>query len=330
MPAQVEGFNPNKPRYEQDRFVGRLRHFLDVADPRCLMPGAFFGMPLEKSKALMEQYETNTLPTSVNADTMWLAKKVYDSSIHPDTGETILPPFRMCGFAVFGTPIVVGMLLPNPTIVSTIFWQSINQTHNAAVNYSNRNASQPVGVSDIAVGYAGAVASSVGIAVGLNQAVKRAKISEPVRRVLSRFVPYPAVAAASTANMLLMRRTELKQGISVKDHEGKTHGVSTHAAKKAIFQTMMTRLVLPAPLLIIPPVAMMMLEKTPIFKRFPRTRMPIETLVCVGAFVFGLPFAIALFPQEGTIAASEMEPQYQNLKDAQGNAIDTFYFNKGL
>jgi hypothetical protein len=37
---------------------------------------------------------------------------------------------------------VVGLLLPNHTYKSMIFWQWINQSHNAAVNYANRNATK--------------------------------------------------------------------------------------------------------------------------------------------------------------------------------------------
>lgn len=128
------------------------------------------------------------------------------------------------------------MLLPNPSLASTVFWQAINQTHNAFVNYNNRNASQPTPVSKILQGYAGAVVSSVSIAVGLNQAVKRANVSAGVRTMLSRFVPYPAVATASTCNMLLMRRMELETGIFVKSADGKVHGLSQEAAREAIFQ----------------------------------------------------------------------------------------------
>ena len=51
-------------------------------------------------------------------------------------------PFRMSGFVPFGTPIVVGLLLPSQTLASTTFWQWLNQSHNACVNYCNRNATQ--------------------------------------------------------------------------------------------------------------------------------------------------------------------------------------------
>eukprot|EP00730_Choanoeca_flexa_P019449 TRINITY_DN9498_c0_g1_i1.p3 TRINITY_DN9498_c0_g1~~TRINITY_DN9498_c0_g1_i1.p3 ORF type:complete len:329 (+),score=89.52 TRINITY_DN9498_c0_g1_i1:1533-2519(+) len=325
-----EPFHPEKPRYNQATFRGRFRHFLDVADPRCLAPSLFFNMSLEESAKIMEQYSANSLPANTSAETLWLAKKVKDSAIHPDTNETILQPFRMSGFAIYGTPIVVGMLLPNPTIAATIFWQSLNQTHNACVNYSNRNASQPTSTSDLVTGYLGAVASSVGIAVGLNQAVKRAAISERLRTLLSRFIPYPAVATASTANMLLMRRSELKNGIAIKDETGKVHGFSQKAAEKAIFQTMLSRVVLPAPLLLLPPMAMMAIEKTPLLNKFPRARLPIEAFFCVSAFVFGLPFAIALFPQAGTIDVADAEDRFKSVTDKNGQPVQTFFFNKGL
>mgnify|MGYP002836524764 CR=1 FL=1 len=38
-----------------------------------------------------------------------------------------------------------------------------------------------------------------------------------------------------------------------------------------------------------------------------------ETLVCVSAFVFGLPFAISLFPQEGELAVADAEDEFKSL-----------------
>ena len=113
-----------------------------------------------------------------------------------------MQPFRMSGFAIYGTPIIVGMLVPNPTLTAIIFWQGINQTHNAFINYNNRNASQPTPVKKILTGYVGAVAASVSIAVGLQQTIKRVAVSDATRMMLFRFVPYPAVAVARLSGIL--------------------------------------------------------------------------------------------------------------------------------
>ena len=85
---------------------------------------------------------------------MWDAQTLVQSAVHPDTGEIIPKPFRMSGYVPFNLPvcsskfftfqplylqILVGLLVPQGT-AATAFWQWTNQTHNALINYSNRNA----------------------------------------------------------------------------------------------------------------------------------------------------------------------------------------------
>jgi hypothetical protein len=41
---------------------------------------------------------------------------VVDSTIHPDTGEPVLLPFRMSAFVPTNLIVVAGMLMPNPTV----------------------------------------------------------------------------------------------------------------------------------------------------------------------------------------------------------------------
>ncbi len=41
---------------------------------------------------------------------------VLDSTIHPDTGEKILLPFRMASFVPTNLIVVAGMLIPKPTV----------------------------------------------------------------------------------------------------------------------------------------------------------------------------------------------------------------------
>ena len=109
----------------------------------------------------MERFKQGGDLAGVSREQLWAAKKIKDAIVHPDTGEVIFMPFRMSGFVPFGTPVVVGMLLPNQTLATTLFWQWLNQTHNALVNYSNRNASVPTPVTAYVGGYFGAVASAM-------------------------------------------------------------------------------------------------------------------------------------------------------------------------
>ncbi|XP_056281621.1 sideroflexin-5a isoform X4 [Pseudoliparis swirei] len=167
-------FQHDRCRYDQNTFFGRFRHFLDVIDPSTLFVTE---KRLQESVELLDRFKRGTLPPGVTDAQLWQAKKIKQAIIHPDTGEKILMPFRMSGFNPFGTPVVVGLLLPNQTLASTIFWQ-------------------PAPVSKFFLGYVGAVTSAVSIAVGLNVLIQRAGRFSPTTRLLvQRFIPFPAVAA---------------------------------------------------------------------------------------------------------------------------------------
>nr|XP_006013348.2 PREDICTED: sideroflexin-5 [Latimeria chalumnae] len=192
--ADNAGYPPFKlgePRFDQATFYGRLRHYLDIIDPRTLFTTE---NRLREVVKLLEDYKHGTLPPGVTDKQLWEAQKIKQAIIHPDSNEKILMPFRMSGYIPFGTPIVVGLLLPNQTLASTVFWQWLNQSHNACVNYANRNATKPTPTSKFIQGYLGAVTSAVSIAVGLNLLVWKAKRFSPATQLLiQRFVPFPAV-----------------------------------------------------------------------------------------------------------------------------------------
>nr|XP_032620747.1 sideroflexin-5 isoform X2 [Chelonoidis abingdonii] len=257
---------------------------------------------------------------------LWEAQKIKQAIIHPDTNEKIFMPFRMSGYIPFGTPIVVGLLLPNQTLASTVFWQWLNQSHNACVNYANRNATKPSPTSKFIQGYLGAVISAVSIAVGLNVLVQRANKFTPATRLLiQRFVPFPAVASANICNVVLMRHTELKEGIDVLDSNGNMVGSSRIAAKHALIETALTRVVLPMPILVLPPMIMSIMEKTSLLRSRPRMVLPVQGLVCLAAFGLALPLAISLFPQMSEIETSRLEPEI-----AMATTSKTVVYNKGL
>ncbi|KAK2852787.1 hypothetical protein Q7C36_007988 [Tachysurus vachellii] len=300
-------FRLGESRFDQGSFYGRLRHFLDVIDPRTLFVSENH---LNECVKLLEQYKDGTLPTGVTNAQLWEAQKVKQAIFHPDTGEKIPMPFRMSGYIPFGTPVVVGLLLPNQTLASTIFWQWLNQSHNACVNYCNRNASKSTGMSKFFQGYLGAVSSAVTIAVGLNVLIRRADHFSPATRLLvQRFIPFPAVACANVCNVLLMRHSELSEGISVLDEQGNIVATSKLAARRAVLETAVTRIVLPMPILVLPPMLMAMLERLPLLQAHPHFVLPVHSLVCLCAFGLALPLAISLFPQNCQIHVSQLETE---------------------
>ncbi|NXF38797.1 SFXN5 protein, partial [Nyctibius bracteatus] len=257
---------------------------------------------LKEAVQLLEDYKHGTLPPGVTNKELWGAQKIKQAIIHPDTNETIFMPFRMSG-------MVVGLLLPNQTLASTVFWQWLNQSHNACVNYANRNATKLSPTSKFIQGYLGAVISAVSIAVGLNVLVQRANKFTPATRLLiQRFVPFPAVASANICNVVLMRHTELEEGIDVLDNNGNIVGFVLNVlglfvfAFQALLETALTRVVLPMPILVLPPIIMSLLEKTSLLRSRPRMILPVQSLVCLAAFGLALPLAISLFPQMSEVS----------------------------
>uniref|UniRef100_A0AAY4ETM3 Sidoreflexin n=1 Tax=Denticeps clupeoides TaxID=299321 RepID=A0AAY4ETM3_9TELE len=288
-------FRLGESRFDQSSFYGRLRHFLDVIDPRTLFVSE---QRLNESVNLLEHFKNGTLPSNVtNSQAPLMILMNLQAIIHPDTGAKIFMPFRMSGVSV------VGLLLPNQTLASTVFWQCLNQSHNACVNYSNRNASQPTTGSQFILGYTGAVTSAVSIAVGLSIFVQKAQSFRPATRLLvQRFIPFPAVACANVCNVVLMRHTELEEGVSVMDEEGRVVGISRIAARHALVETALTRVVLPMPILVLPPIVMALLERLPLLQRNRRLVLPVHALVCLSAFSLALPVAISLFPQQSQLS----------------------------
>lgn len=321
--AVCPAFQLGRSRYDQGSFLGRLRHFVDIIDPSTLFVSE---KQLKESIKLLDDYRHGTLPSGVSDHQLWEAQKIKQAIIHPDTGEKIFMPFRMSGYVPFGTPIVIGLLLPNQTVLSTIIWQWLNQSHNACVNYANRNATKPTPTSKFLQGYVGAVTSAVSIAVGLNVLIQKAnKLSPATRMIIQRLVPFPAVASANICNVGLMRHNELSEGIDVLDNNGNVVGSSKIAARHAIMETAFTRVVLPMPIFVLPPIIMSYLERLRFLQSNRRLLLPIHSVVCLVTFGLSLPAAISLFPQMSQIEVSRLEPEIAMATDCK-----VVTYNKGL
>lgn len=105
----------------------------------------------------------------------------------------------------------------------------------------------------IATAYASAVAVSCGLVLAMGAAVKPAsRASRSLGLATAATAPFLSVAVAGASNAFLMRRNELRSGISVLDESGEVVGVSRKAAEKAVAQVCATRAFMPVGTVLVP------------------------------------------------------------------------------
>ncbi|XP_046929333.1 sideroflexin-2 isoform X3 [Lynx rufus] len=265
MEADLSGFNIDAPRWDQCTFLGRVKHFFNITDPR-----------------------------------------------------TVLVPERELDWAKV-------MVEKSRTMPAVIFWQWVNQSFNALVNYTNRNAASPTSVRQMALSYITATTTAVATAVGMNMLTKRAP------PLVGRWVPFAAVAAANCVNIPMMRQQELIQGICVKDGNHNEIGHSRRAAAIGITQVVISRITMAAPGMILLPVIMERLEKLRFMKKVKVLHAPLQVLLSGCFLIFMVPVACGLFPQKCELPVSYLEPELQDAIRAKcGELVPYVYFNKGL
>ncbi|XP_039095699.1 sideroflexin-1 isoform X1 [Hyaena hyaena] len=210
------------------------------------------------------------------------------------------------------------------TTPAVLFWQWINQSFNAVVNYTNRSGDAPLTVNELGTAYVSATTGAVATALGLNALTKH------VSPLIGRFVPFAAVAAANCINIPLMRQRELKVGIPVTDENGNRLGESANAARQAITQVVISRILMAAPGMAIPPFIMNTLEKKAFLKRFPWMSAPIQVGLVGFCLVFATPLCCALFPQKSSMSVTSLEAELQAKIRETCPELRRVYFNKGL
>lgn len=330
-----------KSRYDLTTFKGRLLHFATVTSPLTLLAS---NAELRAAQELVSSYESrfpsnrttgSFLVPQSEAEKYYKAKQLVDSSVHPDTGEVILLPFRMAAFVPTNLLVVGGMLMPNPSLASIIFWQWINQSLNVAVNYSNANKSVPMNMKEVGIAYAAATTSAVGIAVGMSRGVPKLRVSPGIKSVLTSLVPFVSVASAGIVNISCMRWKEIKDGIGIYISDPTT-GTRTHigdssiAGTRAVSMTAASRVLTNIPTLILPPLALRALQRAKLIPTSgPLTRAVDLAMIGTSLLIF-LPPAIATFPQVATVDPKSLESRFHNLRDQNGNPIEKVEFNKGL
>ena len=312
----------SKLKYDNSTFIGRYKHFSQLTNPLNVLKS---DSQLLQAKEVVRVYQSKGILPTGGVDGLWQAKYVYDSAFHPETGEKQNLIGRM-SFQVPGGMLITGILLAFYKSPLEIFLgQFLNQSFNALVNFTNRSGDKPLPKSTILTAYVSATSAATVTAIGLRSLVKRAP------PLIARFVPFSAVAAANMVNIPLMRQTELKEGIAITDEDGNKLGNSVTAARHAITQVTISRIIMAAPGMLGTPVIMNWLERKPFMKNVGKVgNCCIQTLL-VGAFLLNMvPIACAMFPQRQNIRLDDLESDLvASIREKYPN-VDYVYYNKGL
>ncbi|KAL8366934.1 hypothetical protein RB595_009130 [Gaeumannomyces hyphopodioides] len=326
-------------QYDLSTYWGRVRHAAGLTDPRTLLVNK---SGLEQAKRALISYKQGHVKEM--SPELWQAKKIVDSTLHPDTGEPVLLPFRMSCFVISNLVVTVGMLTPGLSNTGTVLWQIANQSLNVAINSANANKSSPLTYTKMAQSYFLAVGASCSVAVGLNSLVPRLRSLQPSTRVvLGRLVPFAAVASAGALNVFLMRGEEMRRGIDVfpvlseadkrrlaaegrAESDVQSLGKSKVAARLAVGETALSRVLNSSPIMVIPPLVLVRLQRTEWLRRSPRLTLPVNLGLIIATSYAVLPLALAAFPQRQRIAAAKLEEEFHGRGGEGGMVV----FTRGL
>jgi len=322
----AERIDVDSPLWDQSTFVGRFKHFAWMTNP---ILGLSSTKQLTEAKELVQQYRLGKEPPGTSNEQVRSAMQLYKSAFHPDSGE-LQNVFGRMSFQVPGGMFITGAMLQfYKSVPQVVFWQWFNQSFNALVNYTNRNANSPTSTKQLGVAYFSATFSALGTAIGLK------KVLEKSPPTFQRLVPMVAVAAANCVNIPLMRQVELMDGIAITDSNGELACHSKVAAREGIGKVVFSRIAIAAPGMFFLPFIMEKMETKKWFRSRPFIHAPFQVLG-VGCFLmFMVPIGCSIFPQYIEISSETLKisdpAAYSQLRQKYAENIpDLLYYNKGL
>uniref|UniRef100_A0AC35TH67 Sidoreflexin n=1 Tax=Rhabditophanes sp. KR3021 TaxID=114890 RepID=A0AC35TH67_9BILA len=312
-----------RPRWNQDTFPGRLRHFAAIVNPLNLFVS---NSELDRCKAIVLNYEEGNFDPNMKLKQLWDAKHIYDSAYHVTSGEKMPVMGRMCSQVPVNSMISAGMLLSYHSTKAMLFWQWANQSYNSLVNFSNRAGEEHLSKQRLLSCYFAAASGSMAAASGLKYYVDRMKIPTVIRRL----VPFGAVGLANCINIPMMRSAEFVNGIPIKDEHGHTLANSTKVANYAIPMVVLCRILMNLPDMVFLPILINQIVKIPAVSANKFLRYGIKITLAGLCVCAATPISCAIFPQMTAISVDNLEPSIQDKIKKLPNPPVTVFYNKGL
>lgn len=319
----------DKPIWDQNTFYGRLKYFQWITDPRnsLVSTNTLYG-----AKDLINNVRSSgKIPQGLTVGDVRKAQQLYLSAFHPDTGDLQNVIGRM-SFQVPGGMVLIGAMVTwYRGTAAVIFWQWANQSFNALVNYTNRNAASELSTGKIATAYLSATVSALGTALGL-----KAILANRAPPFFQRLVPFAAVAASNAVNIPLMRQNELIHGVAMYDENNNRITESRYAAGKGIGLVVLSRNLIAAPSMVLLPVLMERLQHRAWMIKYGKyINAPLQIFLSGVSLLVMVPIGCALFNQRCSIATEKLKVMDQKNYDDVVNKYGTdmpkiLYFNKGL
>lgn len=311
-----------RPRWREDRYIGRVINFLAIADPRNSFKT---NAQLEAASKLIEEYRLKLEPSNVSDVAVWSAKHLYDSAYHPETGEKLNLIGRMSSqtpLSMFG---ITAWALFYKSLPNAVLWGCALQGVNAITNFTNRSDTENMPTSKIIKAYVSATGLAFGVGLGVNATAKY------FPRMISRFMLGAGIISAHVINIPLMRQNELKDGIRVTNVNGETLGYSVIAARHAIAMTTISRVGIIMPVVMIPTYFISKLKNKFVFLKVrPKLMAGLQVGIVGGLVSLLVPLCCAIYPQRCTLSVNKLEQNLRNEILEKRPGIDCVYFNKGL
>ncbi|XP_039760803.1 sideroflexin-1-3 [Pararge aegeria] len=314
--------NLDKPPYDQGTYMGRAKHFLRLTNP---INAFASNAELEEAKRIVTEFrKSRKMPAGYNADKLWATKYLYDSAFHPDTGEKMIVLGRMSAQAPMNTIITGCMITFYKTTAAIVFWQWVNQTFNAVVNYTNRSGDAPMPTSQLIASYCAACGGALSTALFLNSKVKN------MNPIYARLVPFAAVCGANFINIPMMRSGELINGTPVFTADNTRVGESKAAARYGIGLVCISRVLMALPGMTVTPIITNIAINKGVFCRRPSMVVPFQLFLVGLCVTFATPMCCAIFEQRASISVDRLDEELKTKVKKNYPKTKEVYFNKGL